>query len=225
MENNDDIHALESIDELHNYNNYIYKKILKYLQPGLSLDFGCGFGNFLKFIKKETKLNFVGYEVNRIALEKLEKESITYVKNIDNANEYDNIVSLNVLEHIDDDTEVFNNFNRILKPEGRLVLYLPHSMVLWSSLDNLVGHKRRYTKKDLSKKLENSNFNIEKIEYVDFIGSVVLLIFKILRLDLNYKKSRLIFYDKSVFRLFKYLDMLTKNIFGKNILVVANVKG
>ena len=32
MENNKDIHALESIDELDNYNTYIYKKILRHKQ-------------------------------------------------------------------------------------------------------------------------------------------------------------------------------------------------
>ena len=224
MENNEDIHALESIDELINYNNYIYKKILKHIQPGSSLDFGCGFGNFLKFIKSETNFSFVGYEINNTALEKLKEENIPYVQNINNTNEFDNIVSLNVLEHVDDDKKIFNKFSEILKPGGRLVLYLPHSMILWSELDTLVGHKRRYTKKDLSRKLEESNFEIEQIDYVDFIGSLVLFVFKTLRLRLNYKKRRLIFYDKSVFRIFKYLDIFTKKLFGKNILVVANVK-
>ena len=224
MENNDDIHALESIDELVNYNNYIYQKILKYIKPGSSLDFGCGFGNFLKFTKNKTNVSFVGYEVNNIALEKLKKEKIPLVQNINDTSEYDNIVSVNVLEHIENDVEIFKKFNEILKPGGRLVLYLPHSMLLWSRLDHLVGHKRRYTKKDLSEKLEKNNFKIEKVEYVDFIGSIVLIIFKILRLNLDYKKTRLIFYDKSVFRIFKYLDVFTKNLFGKNILIVANVQ-
>ena len=81
-----------------------------------------------------------------------------------------------------------------------------------------------HTKKDLFDKLKKSNFEIDKVEYVDFIGSLVLIIFKILGVNPNYSKNRLIFYDRSVFKVFKFLDIFTRKIFGKNILVVANVK-
>jgi len=224
MENNKDIHALESIDELDNYNTYIYKKILRHIQPGKNLDFGCGFGNFLKFTKSKTNLSFVGYEINNTAINKLKKDNIPYVENINNSEKYDNIVSINVLEHIEDDTKILVKLSKILKPRGKLILYLPHSMILWTKLDSLVDHHRRYTKKDLFEKLKKSNFEIDSVEYVDFIGSLVLIIFKILRVNPNYSKNRLIFYDRSVFKVFKFLDIFTRKIFGKNILVVANVK-
>ena len=224
MENNKDIHALESIDELDNYNNYIYRKILRHIQTGTNLDFGCGFGNFLKFVKSETNLSFEGYEVNSTAIEKLRKENIPYVENIKNSKKYDNIVSINVLEHIENDTKILKELSKIIKPGGKLILYLPHSMILWTKLDSFVDHHRRYTRKDLFEKLKKSNFEIDSVEYVDFIGSLVLIIFKILRVNPNYSKNRLIFYDRSVFKVFKFLDVFTRKIFGKNILVVANVK-
>jgi hypothetical protein len=110
-----------------------------------------------------------------------------------------------------------------LKNNGRLILYLPHSSYLWTELDELVGHHRRYTKKDLVSKLEGNGFRIIHVEYVDFIGSLVIAVTKFLRIRLNYSKNLTIFYDRSIFKLFKYLDFFFKNIFGKNILIVADV--
>ena len=60
---------------------------------------------FLKFVKSE-QFNFVGYEINNTAINKLKKDNIPYVENINNSEKYDNIVSINVLEHIEDDTKI-----------------------------------------------------------------------------------------------------------------------
>jgi len=102
-----------------------------------------------------------------------------------------------------------------------LILYLPCSMKIWSNLDSLVGHYRRYTKKELNKKLVNSNFQILSIEYADSIGWIILFLSKIFKISLKYDAKKLIFYDKYVFQYLKLLDIFFKNLFGKNILAVA----
>jgi len=94
-------------------------------------------------------------------------------------------------------------------------------MKIWSNLDSLVGQYRRYTKKELNKKLVNSNFQILSTEYVDSIGWVILFLSKIFGISLKYDTKKLIFYDRYVFRFFKLLDIFFKNFFGKNILVLA----
>jgi len=94
-------------------------------------------------------------------------------------------------------------------------------MKIWSNLDSLVGHYRRYTKKELNKKLVNSNFQILSTEYVDSIGWIVLFLSRILKINLKYDTKKLIFYDRYVFKYLKFLDIFFKNLFGKNILVVA----
>jgi cyclopropane fatty-acyl-phospholipid synthase-like methyltransferase len=223
MNNDKDIHALETIEELNNYNNYIFYKVIKNIKKGKLIDFGCGFGGFVKHCIAKN-LNAIGFEINNEAIKKLKDDNIPIELDISNLeNKYENLVSINVLEHIEDDNETIKDFKKILKNNGRLILYLPHSSYLWTELDELVGHHRRYTKKDLVSKLEGNGFRIIHVEYVDFIGSLVIAVTKFLRIRLNYSKNLTIFYDRSIFKLFKYLDFFFKNIFGKNILIVADV--
>lgn len=223
--NNDDIHGLESIDKLQSYNSYVFEKILSKTTLNNVLDFGCGYGTLISYVKKKYNKEILGYDINENAIAILKEKNIKYINSLNEINEgFDTIISSNVLEHIEDDEKTLNQLNNLLKKDGVLVLYLPCSMKIWSNLDILVGHYRRYTKTELSKKLSNSNFQIKSIEYVDSIGWLVLYLTKILKITLKYDTKRLIFYDKYVFRYLKVLDKFFKNLFGKNILVTAKRK-
>lgn len=220
--NDKDIFALESIEYLDNYNEYVFRNIYKNFGNSPQLDFGCGFGTFIKYVDRVYAVKVSGYEVNDLAIKTLKNRNIKLITNIDSKDsEFETIVSMNVLEHIKDDQLIIKQFYKLLKPGGVLILYLPHSNFLWSNLDELVDHHRRYTKKELIFKLEKAGFKTTKVQYFDFVGSVVLTLSKLLNLKLNFSKKRLLFYDKYIFKYFKYLDLIFQNLFGKNILIVA----
>jgi len=44
---------------------------------------------------------------------------------------------------------------------------------------------------------------------------------KLLRINLDFNIKKIKFYDKYIFKTFRFLDIFTKNIIGKNIFVVA----
>jgi len=94
-------------------------------------------------------------------------------------------------------------------------LYLPASSLVWTKLDDLVNHKRRYSKSEVKKLLTSNKFKVEKIIYVDFIGWVVLLLSKIFRLRLDFDGKNIKIYDSYIFKSIKFLDFFTKNIIGK----------
>tara|TARA_Y100000768_G_C23980353_1_gene685417 strand:+ start:123 stop:806 length:684 start_codon:yes stop_codon:yes gene_type:complete len=218
----EDIHALESIEKLHNYNSYVFNKIFKKGLNQNTLDFGCGYGTLISYLKTKFNLEIIGFEINPDAIEKLNTKKINLINSLDeNKERFDQVVSLNVLEHIENDQKTIEDINHLLKDNGMLVLYLPHSMKIWTELDELVGHYRRYTKKDLFTKLENANFEIQSWEYVDFIGWMALFVSKLLGVKLDYKENRLIRYDKYIFRFLKNLDYIFKYFLGKNILVTC----
>lgn len=220
--NNDDIYALESIDKLQFYNSYVFEKILSKTTLNNVLDFGCGYGTLISYVKKKYNKEILGYDINENTRAVLKEKNIKYINSLNQINEgFDTIISSNVLEHIEDDQKTLDELNSLLKNEGLLVLYLPCSMKIWSNLDSLVGHYRRYTKKELNKKLVNSNFEILSIEYVDSIGWMIIFLSKIFKISLKYDTKKLIFYDKYVFQYLKLLDIFFKNLFGKNILAVA----
>jgi SAM-dependent methyltransferase len=222
--NQSDIAALESVSYAKNYNTYIFNLISSYISGNEVLDFGAGYGNYCLYLKKKG-IEVVAIEINEKATNRLNKLEI---KNFNNLNKLDkkfkNIVSLNVLEHIDNDQEILNELLEYLEPGGRIILYLPASMIVWTKLDELVNHKRRYSKK-LIKELANSKtLNIDHIQWVDFVGWGTLLISKILGIKLEFNKKKIIFYDTYIFKPFKYLDILFKFIIGKNIIVVISKK-
>lgn len=73
----------------------------------------------------------------------------------------DSILCSNVLEHIDDDTTAIRNMGAVLKPGGKLVLVVPAGSWLHGSLDRVLEHRRRYSKKALRAQLLNEGFVIE----------------------------------------------------------------
>jgi len=217
-----DIAALESIAIANNYNNYLKEIFFLNLEKNDNiLDFGAGYGIITKMLD-DLGFNVKAVEKNKKAIQELSKKGIeTFTKIGDIKNSIDCIISLNVLEHIEDDNAVIADFYNLLPKGGKLLLYLPASNIVWTDLDNKVNHKRRYQKKDLKKLLISNSFQIKQLYFVDFIGWVVLLTSKILRINLNFEKRSIKFYDKYIFKSFKFLDIFTKNIIGKNLFVIA----
>jgi SAM-dependent methyltransferase len=62
---------------------------------------------------------------------------------------FDLAVSLDVLEHIDDDRSVLRELRRVIRPGGRLLVTVPAYPWLWSSHDEVNHHRRRYTRRAL----------------------------------------------------------------------------
>ena len=91
------------------------------------------------------------------------------------------IFSLNVFEHIDDDELAARQLRRKLKAGGTLLLYVPAFQCLWSSLDDLVCHRRRYTKTTLRRLVQGAGFSIETLRYADTLGFFVTLLFRLSR--------------------------------------------
>ena len=218
---NSDTNALESMDNAKNYNNYVYKKILKNLSPGKTLDFGAGYGTFSKLFI-DSGVQVTALEVDNEAISILKKANIETIDDLNNYNNYfNNVISINVLEHIENDEDTINLLFQSLKHHGNLILYLPASMLAWSYIDEWVNHKRRYEKQELIKKVEKAGFEILKIEFVDFTGWVGVLVLKLLRYKPLLNQSKVAIYDKYIFNPFKFMDSIFKNIIGKNLFLVA----
>ena len=220
-----DIAALESISVAENYNKYVADLFFSNIDKTENiLDFGAGYGLITeKFKKKGYKISAV--EINKTALEKLNDKNIDSYNLIEKVPKSINcIISLNVLEHIEDDNKYIKKFYNHLPQDGKLILYLPSSNLIWTELDDMVNHKRRYSKSGIVELLNSNSFEIEKIFFVDFIGWIVLFFLKMFRVKLDFDKRKIKFYDKFIFRTFKFTDYFFKNIIGKNLFIVASKK-
>ena len=114
--------------------------------------------------------------------------------------------------------------SKYLDTDGKIILYLPSSQIIWSELDELVNHKRRYSRKLIKKLAVGANLEINQIISVDFVGWAVILLSKLLPIKMDFSKNKIVFYDKFIFKYFKYLDLIFKNVIGKNLLIVLSKK-
>ena len=76
-------------------------------------------------------------------------------------NSFDIVIASDCLEHMENDSETLKEWNRIIKPNGKLIIFVPAWKTLWSNLDEMSHHYRRYSYSDLKMKLidDRSTFN------------------------------------------------------------------
>jgi SAM-dependent methyltransferase len=84
---------------------------------------------------------------------------------------FDTVICLNVLEHVDDDTASLEAIRaRLLAPGGRLVLLVPALPALYGTIDQALGHHRRYKRRGLSELLRATGYRVPHIEYFNLAG-------------------------------------------------------
>ena len=207
---NSDINALESMESAKNYNKYIFNKITSFINTKNIVDFGAGFGHFCDYLTSKGK-KVVAVEVNQEAIRRLKKNHETHS-------------SLNDVSIQGKTVEALDDLYNFMEVGEDIILYLPVSMAVWSDLDVLVNHYRRYSKQEIIGKLETSGYSILSIEYVDFVGWVALLLMKFFRIKIGFDENKIKFYDRYIFRYLTFLDKFFFRIIGKNILVIASKK-
>jgi glycosyltransferase involved in cell wall biosynthesis len=75
----------------------------------------------------------------------------------------DTVVCLNVLEHLADEDAALANIRSALQPGGRAVILVPQGPALHGTLDEALGHVRRYTRATLRAALERNGFDVAEL--------------------------------------------------------------
>ncbi len=80
---------------------------------------------------------------------------------------FDVVTALDVIEHLDDDIAGLREMRRVLRDDGRILLFVPAFMFLWGVQDDVSNHRRRYTLPRLLKAVENAGFAVEWASYAN----------------------------------------------------------
>jgi SAM-dependent methyltransferase len=75
---------------------------------------------------------------------------------------FDLAVSLDVVEHLEDDVAALRELRRVVAPGGRLLVTVPAYQWLWSRHDVLNHHHRRYSKTTLVSAAEQAGWHCER---------------------------------------------------------------
>lgn len=70
--------------------------------------------------------------------------------------------AFDVIEHVDDE-RALQELHRVLQPGGHLLLSVPAHAWLWSARDTLAGHRRRYSRRLLRRRVTDAGFVVERL--------------------------------------------------------------
>ncbi len=215
---------LEVMALAENYNAHLTGLLLQHVKNCTDiLDFGAGTGTFARALRRH------GYAVTCIetdpdlcsSLKELGFHVESAVTELGDR-DFDLIYSLNVLEHIDDDRAAVDALRDRLRTGGRLFIYVPAFTMLFTSMDEKVGHRRRYTRQTLTALLTDCGLQVETVGYCDSIGFLATLAYKLIGSKTGeIDRSSLLFFDKYLFPIGQVLDRFVSSHFGKNVFGVA----
>ncbi len=170
----DSHNILEQATDLDNYNHWLIRQFEKHFGK-IVLEVGSGLGGLSAILpKRDITLSDVrddyfsflnkefGYKTLKLNIEKEAPKKYQ--------SHFDTIFSSNVFEHIEDDQFAFNNCYQLLKSKGKLLLFVPACPQIYGSLDDNMGHFRRYTLEEGIIKAKKAGFKIIEAKYVNLPG-------------------------------------------------------
>jgi len=130
------------------------------------------------------------------------------------------VFAVNVLEHIPDDVEALRSMSRLVRPGGRVVLFVPAFQVAFSRFDHRIGHQRRYTIASLEAALRHAHLQPIEMRYVNLPGLLAWIVgMRLLRLQPR-SGPLLRFWDRVVVPLTRRLERF-RPPFGQSVFAVA----
>ena len=206
---------LHSLSRTHRFNRWMSDKISPWLGNTV-LEIGSGLGNItLRAIPRDryaaTDIDpmHLSYLRSRfrdypyLSVYEIDVQSVAHFSDI--RQQFDTVICLNVLEHVLDYEASLRNIYFALQPGGRAIVLVPQGQWLFGSLDRVLGHQLRYSKKLLSQRSEEVGFKVERILSFNRIGVLPWFVNgKILRKK-TFGRFQLKIYDSLVW-LWRILD-------------------
>jgi len=177
---------LERIEESDFWSKVKAKLILRLVEGKHVFDVGCGSGRLSKILL-ERGFTVVAIDTDPKAVEIAKKKGISaFVSDLNDwsgEDKFDCIILGDVLEHIQDDRAALRKIRGMLMPNGCVVVNVPAYQALFSKHDFALGHKRRYSNKELKSKLRDSGFKIECFRHWNLLALPITVGIKLSKND------------------------------------------
>lgn len=205
--------------EADNYNDWTFSLFEKYLK-GQVLEVGCGVGSFTRRIVEHGRFaRLLSIDVSAEAVahtsSKIRHPALEFRhQGVNEVNgEFDTIICMNVLEHIEDDETALRHMLGLLRPGGTLFLLVPSHRFLFTSWDTATGHYRRYDKRPMQRLVAEvtDGFTVKLTQYYfNLVGAVgYYFVYKVMRKAPSANAiSEIGFFDR-------YIVPLMRNVEGK----------
>ncbi|MBF0531696.1 MAG: class I SAM-dependent methyltransferase [Candidatus Omnitrophica bacterium] len=226
--------TLDTLSASTRYNAWIHAVIKKHLS-GKILDIGSGLGDITQLfldnpaVTEVTASDYTAPMISalqnkfsampRMKVARLDITDRSSLGKIPTGG-FDTVTCLNIIEHISDDVEALRHIHSLLNPRGRLVVLTPAFPGLYGSLDALVGHYRRYTKKSLSAAAAKAGFKVAAIFYMNMFGTITWFIAGKILKQKQFNKNACRCLDQAV-PLLQTLEKGAPPPFGQSVVMVC----
>lgn len=216
---------LEVMQSAVNYNRYLYN-LVKTEKDALGdkdirvLDFGAGIGTYADILK-DRGITVDCVEIDPNGVKVLEEKGYVVYRNASEVKQkYDIVYSFNVLEHVQDDAALLGDMKRCVTDMGVIIIYVPAFNMIFTKLDVLVEHLRRYRKRDMRRLGTANGLSVKTLRYCDPVGFVLALIYKFIGGSGNLNPLTIWIFDRILFPISIASESIFKFLFGKNVLAV-----
>jgi 2-polyprenyl-3-methyl-5-hydroxy-6-metoxy-1,4-benzoquinol methylase len=133
--------------------------------------------------------------------------------------QFDTIIYIDVLEHIENDREELDQAASHLRRGGHLIVLSPAHQRLFSPFDAAIGHFRRYNRPML-RAISPAGLRLEWMRYLDCAGLILSTANMLLLRQSMPTKAQLRFWDQWIVPVSRVLDRLLLYSVGKTIIAV-----
>lgn len=173
----------------------LIRKFSSQHRNNIILDAGCGTGATMQNLDSLGEV--YGFDISPVAIKYCKKRGLRNVKvgtveTIPYAtSSFDIVVSLDVIYHkkVIDDAKAVQEFYRVLKPDGILILRVPAYNWLYSYHDAAVHTKHRYTMFEINELLKRNKFNLLQSTYANMFLFPLSVIMRIISKIASHKKD------------------------------------
>jgi SAM-dependent methyltransferase len=225
-----DVEDLELMQDAGRYRAWVYRLIAPYVGRRV-LEVGAGIGNYAEFLLDREALTLMDCStgcytalVNRFA----SQDSVRVVQ-MDICDPvvltlrdypFDTVICLDVLEHTDD-VVALRHMNALLSSGGTLIVKVPALQALHGTIDQALGHHRRYRRQELLGRLKEAGFHAKRHQYLNPIGAIGWWVNAHLLRRRKQSRLQIRFFDRFVVPFSSWLEGRWPPPFGQSLLAIC----
>lgn len=221
----------DAIRTANHYHDWVFASFEQAILPGVALEVGSGHGKYSRKIVRHVDKLYVS-DIDPIAVERIRDELAEFGEQVECLTmagidgekidgPVDNVILVNLLEHIADDAALLKDCRDVLRPGGALILFVPAFQALFSKMDDHAGHHRRYHRQELVRLVQDCGFDVDSNRYFNAVGFFGWYANKLLKSEINSgtTNAQVSLYNRLIPYL-KYADRLLPMV-GQSLVVVA----
>jgi hypothetical protein len=219
----------EALHEACNYRTALASEFRPYLK-GTVIEIGAGIGQFSEAIRSfEEVRRLVSVEPEARFCDKFRELHPDFdlvegvIDDLPAGEEWNAILSINVLEHIREDQSELAKYHALLAgTRGYLCLFVPARPEIYAPIDRDFGHFRRYLKPDLRRMLRLAGFDIVTLDYYNSAGYLAWWVNFCLLRKRRFRAASVRLFDRAIFTFVHALESrVWRPPLGQSLIAVA----